>query len=243
MSSETSHTILVLHDSASLRRQAASILDDAGFHVGAFPKAGDRVSAEFRSPDLVLVEAREALGPYMTRLKASYPDCVLLVCAPREDPSAVTLALESGARDWVSTPLTENELLSRVRLHLDRTARDSARPGYLQHGAIVLDKAAHRVWVNDQVLHVSPTEYRLLTVFVENPGVMLGRRELLRYAWRNSRNIGKRTVDVHVRRLRERLEPHGCAAMIQTVHGFGYRFSDGGVTILERQPQHAITGN
>jgi two-component system phosphate regulon response regulator PhoB len=79
--------------------------------------------------------------------------------------------------------------------------------------------------VNDRVVDLAPTEFRLMAFLLENQGRVFNRNELLTRAWAKNIKAGHRTVDVHVRRLRQQLEPFGCEDMIQTVRGFGYRFS------------------
>ena len=99
------------------------------------------------------------------------------------------------------------------------------RPDQLTAGPVVLDKAVHCLTVNDQLVELAPTEFRLMAFFLENQGRVFSRDELLRRAWSKNIKAGHRTVDVHVRRLRQLLEPFGCDDLIQTVRGFGYRFA------------------
>jgi two-component system phosphate regulon response regulator PhoB len=89
----------------------------------------------------------------------------------------------------------------------------------------VLDKAVHCLFVNEKPVDLAPTEFRLMAFFLENQGRVFSRDELLRRAWSKNIKAGHRTVDVHVRRLRQLLEPFGCDDFIQTVRGFGYRFA------------------
>jgi two-component system phosphate regulon response regulator PhoB len=95
----------------------------------------------------------------------------------------------------------------------------------LTAGPLILDRAVHRMFVKDQAVELAPTVFRLMAFFLENQGRVFSRNELLTRAWAKNIRAGHRTVDVHVRRLRQQLEPFGCEDMIQTVRGFGYRFS------------------
>ena len=101
----------------------------------------------------------------------------------------------------------------------------TARPDLLAAGPVVLDKAAHCLTVNERSIDLAPTEFRLMAFFLENQGRVFSRDELLRRAWSKNIRAGHRTVDVHVRRLRQLLEPFECDRYIQTVRGFGYRFA------------------
>jgi two-component system phosphate regulon response regulator PhoB len=89
----------------------------------------------------------------------------------------------------------------------------------------MLDKAMHLLTVRGKEVSLSPAEFRLLAFLLENPGRVFSRAELLRGAWPKNITAGGRTVDVHVRRLRQLLEPFGCDALIQTVRSFGYRLA------------------
>jgi two-component system phosphate regulon response regulator PhoB len=97
------------------------------------------------------------------------------------------------------------------------------RPDELTAGALVLDKAMHRLTIRGREVALSPAEFRLLAFLLENQGRVFSRDELLRGAWPKNITAGGRTVDVHVRRLRQLLEPFGCDGIIQTVRSFGYR--------------------
>src|SRR5262249_41829306 len=92
-------------------------------------------------------------------------------------------------------------------------------------GPVTLDKAVHCLTVNEQSIDLAPTEFRLMAFFLENQGRVFSRDELLRRAWSKNIKAGHRTVDVHVRRVRQLLEPFDCDGYIQTVRGFGYRFA------------------
>ncbi|NND37460.1 MAG: response regulator [Gammaproteobacteria bacterium] len=132
-------------------------------------------------------------------------------------------ALDSGVDDCVVKPCRPDELLARASLVL---RRPSVLPidDALTVGPITLDRPAHKVSVGDAELKLSPVEYRLIRFFLENPGRVFDRQQLLEQVWQRRNGIGVRTVDVHVRRLRASLEPHQCAHLLQTVRGFGYRF-------------------
>jgi two-component system phosphate regulon response regulator PhoB len=100
----------------------------------------------------------------------------------------------------------------------------------------VLDRAGHCLWLEDQAIELAPAEFRLMAFFLENHGRVFGRDELLRRAWPRAVKAGHRTVDVHVRRLREHLEPFGMDDVIQTVRGFGYRFGEPGPLRSNKPP-------
>jgi two-component system phosphate regulon response regulator PhoB len=151
----------------------------------------------------------------------------IVVWADQADIHDAIHALEFGADDCLPIPFDRVELVARINACLRRAAA-GARPDQLAAGPLVLDKAGHCLWVDDRPIELAPTEFRLMAFFLENRGRVFGRDELLRRAWPRAIKAGHRTVDVHVRRLREHLEPFRLDVLIQTVRGFGYRFGEPG---------------
>jgi two-component system phosphate regulon response regulator PhoB len=100
------------------------------------------------------------------------------------------------------------------------------KPGVIEAGGIVIDNEAHRVTVGGKSVSLSPMEYRLLEFFVAHPDKVFSRSQLRDLAWKRGDSIGERAVDVRIRRLRKVLGESGRGSMIQTVRGFGYRFSE-----------------
>jgi len=149
----------------------------------------------------------------------------VIVWAAQADIHEAVNALEFGADDCLAVPFDRAELVARVNACLRRPVSASTRPDLLAAGPVVLDKAVHSLTVSDQLIDLAPTEFRLMAFFLENQGRVFSRDELLRRAWSKNVKAGHRTVDVHVRRLRQLLEPFGCDGYIQTVRGFGYRFA------------------
>lgn len=134
-------------------------------------------------------------------------------------------ALELGADDYLERPFSPRELTARIRAVLRRAGK-FGKGGKIELGGIVLDVEQHRVNVGPAELSVSPTEYRLLEFFLTHPGKVYSRTQLLDQVWGRSTYIEERTVDVHIRRLRKILAEHRREELIQTVRGFGYRFSE-----------------
>ncbi len=112
-----------------------------------------------------------------------------------------------------------------VRGAVMRRSRDDDEDGSVSVGELRIDGAAHRVFAGDSPVPIGPTEYRLLHFFMTHPERVYTRTQLLDHVWGGSVYVEERTVDVHIRRLRKTLEPHGVDNMVQTVRGSGYRFS------------------
>jgi two-component system phosphate regulon response regulator PhoB len=147
--------------------------------------------------------------------------CAIVTALDNELGDALS-ALDMGCDDCLRIPTDETELLARLNASLKRRIR--RRKSQISHGALFLDKDVHCLCINGEPVTLAPTEFRLLSFFLENPGRVLSREEILKGAWQRNITTGSRTVDVHVRRLRQILEPYHCDSLIQTVRSFGYRF-------------------
>jgi two-component system phosphate regulon response regulator PhoB len=217
-------SILIVHGEKQLRASARNLLEKAGHDVREARDLGQ--SNGFR-PDLLLISwtVLSPVADSLQRLRRhdTTRQTRIIVLAPRPDLRAAINALELGADDCLAVPFEGEELLVRVSACLRRPP-SSPQADRLVAGAIVLDRGVHRLLVGDNALELAPTEFRLMAFFLENQGRVFSRSELLARAWAKNIHAGPRTVDVHVRRLRQQLEPYGHDKMIQTVRGFGYRF-------------------
>ncbi len=149
---------------------------------------------------------------------------VLMLTARGEEIDRV-VGFEVGADDYVVKPFSVRELMLRVRALLRRTRDDAggASPR-VSFGRLKLDEAGHRVWVDDEEVILTALEFRLLLAFLARKGRVQSREQLLSEVWGDEARVTARTVDVHVKRLREKLGPVG--AYVETVRGVGYRFRD-----------------
>jgi two-component system phosphate regulon response regulator PhoB len=222
--------VLVVEDEVAIREMLTMALEQADFAVRS---AGDTQSAmdilNESPPALILLDW---MLPGMSgvewakRLKRdkTHGDIPVILLTARGEEEDKVRGLEVGADDYVTKPFSPRELVARIRAVLRRTGRLDAS-GKLQLGPIALDPAEHRVTIDDRPAMLSPTEYRLLEFFLTHPDKVYSRTQLLDQVWGRSAYIEERTVDVHIRRLRKILAEHGCEELIQTVRGFGYRFS------------------
>lgn len=221
--------VLIIHDEQGLRAAARQALLQAGRQVAeAAEVAAALVLAECIRPVVIVLPwlgrrpAREALA--QLRDAAATRRSRLIVWAEQGDMPSAVAALEFGADDCLALPLEPSELVARVNACLRRPLA-LVRPDQLSAGPLVLDKAVHRLLVQGHEVALSPAEFRLLAFLLENQGRVFSRDELLHGAWPKNISAGGRTVDVHVRRLRQLLEPFGCDDLIQTVRSFGYRLA------------------
>jgi two-component system phosphate regulon response regulator PhoB len=221
--------VLIVEDEAPIRQMIAFSLTRAGFTVD---EAGDCAAARERiadgRPDLVLIDwmLPDASGLELTRSlrreEASRELPIIMLTARADERDKIT-GLDGGADDYITKPFSARELLARINALLRRSA--PAEDLVLQAGPLRMDTAGHRVWVGDSEADLGPTEYRLLKFLLENAERVFTRGQLLDQVWGRNVYVEERTVDVHVRRLRQALEPLGADGLVQTVRGAGYRLS------------------
>ena len=222
--------ILIVEDEQPIREMVMFALASAGYDAqeAADARQAQTVIAE-RLPDLLLLDwmlpgvsgidfARRLKKEELTR---ELPIIMLTARAEEEDK---VQGLESGADDYITKPFSPRELVARIRAVL-RRGGPAAEGEVLRANGLALDLASHRVSTGETLLEMGPTEYRLLEFFMSHPERVYSRGQLLDRVWGGTVYVEERTVDVHIRRLRKALEPHGHDVLIQTVRGAGYRFS------------------
>ncbi|HEV7166273.1 MAG TPA: phosphate regulon transcriptional regulator PhoB [Gammaproteobacteria bacterium] len=224
--------ILVVEDERAIREMVTFTLKRAGFAVSeAEDASAARRALVDHSPDLVLLDwmlpdlSGLELARALRRDQATKELPIIMLTARAAEDDKV-MGLESGADDYLTKPFSARELVARIQALLRRAA--GADGEALALGGLRLDPASHRVSVEGTEVTLGPTEYRLLKFFMSQPERVFSRAQVLDRVWGGNVYIEERTVDVHIRRLRKALGPHGCDAYIQTVRGSGYRFSPQG---------------
>ena len=224
--------ILVVEDEAPVRDMICFALNKADYDCfGAKDAVEARRQVAETPPDLILMDwmlpemsgielTRELKGSDLTR---EIP--VIMLTARGEEDDKVR-GLESGVEDYVTKPFSPRELMARIKVILRRVSPDVTEE-IIESGELSLNPASHRVEFAGIEISLGPTEFKLLHFFMTHPDKVYSRSRLLDRVWGTNVFIEERTVDVHIRRLRMALEPHGIDSMIQTVRGAGYRFSDG----------------
>ena len=227
--------VLVVEDERDIAALVSYHLTKEGYRVRTAESGSEALDAlSSERPDLVVLDLMlPGVSGYdvlaEVRRKTDSAHLPVVVLSARRDEADRVQGLELGADDYVTKPFSPRELVLRVGAVM-RRAQAPAIAGstrMLQGGPVIVDMNSMRVTVDGREIELTPTEYRLLISLIERRGRVQSRRQLLETAWEISARIETRTVDMHVQRLRNKLEEHG--HLIETVRGFGYRFkpSDG----------------
>jgi two-component system phosphate regulon response regulator PhoB len=223
----TSPTILLVEDEAALVALLRYNLEREGFAVLEAPDGDEALlQAREQKPDLILLDWMLPLvsGIEVCRQLRRHPETraipIIMLTARGEEGDKLR-GLDSGADDYVTKPFSPSELIARIRAVL-RRARPAPADEVLRYGDVIMDLAAHRVRRNGRELHLGPTEFRLLRFFLENPGRVFTREQLLDRVWGRDIYVEPRTVDVHIRRLRKAINGPKDRDLIRTVRSAGY---------------------
>ena len=222
--------VLVVEDESAIAELISINLRHAGYEVTIAATADQaQIEVDGVLPDLVVLDwmlpgqsglalAKRWRGHTRTR------DLPIIMLTARAEEGDMISGLDAGADDYLTKPFSTNELLARIRAVLRRKAPE-ALDTLVDVAGLKLDPATRRVSRDDREVRVGPTEFRLLHFFMTHPERVHSRAQLLDRVWGDHVFIEERTVDVHVKRLREALDPVGCARMIETVRGAGYRLT------------------
>jgi two-component system phosphate regulon response regulator PhoB len=219
--------LLLVEDEPAQREILLYNLEAEGYTVITADNGEDAaLLIEEEVPDLIVLDwmlPRLSGIELCRRIKAraATRDIPVIMLSARGEESDRVRGLETGADDYVTKPYSRPEFLARIRALLRRT-RPTAVGGELAYDDIVLCGETHRVRRGDQDLRLGPTEFRLLATFLERPGRVFSRDQLLDRVWGRDIYVDTRTVDVHVGRLRKALCVYGGEDPIRTVRGAGY---------------------
>ncbi len=223
--------ILVVDDEKDVTELLDYKFRQAGYAVRALndPLRAIGLARDFR-PDLILLDVMmpELTGIQLLRMirsDALLQDTPVILLTAKGETIDKVRGLETGADDYVTKPFDARELLLRVQSLLRRTKSAAAKPSTrLAAGDLLLDIERHQVSAGGKEINLTATEFKLLRLLLERKGRVQTREELLAEVWNYSPDLETRTVDTHVRRLREKLGTGG--EVIETIRGVGYRVSD-----------------
>ena len=218
--------ILLIEDDENITELVRYNLERANYIVDTSADGEEGlIKAQEETPDIILLDW---MLPNLSGLEicrrlrrsgnANVP--IIMLTARADEPDRIR-GLETGADDYVTKPFSPRELIARMQAVL-RRVRPALAGQQLEFEDILLDNVSHRVTRGETMIHLGPTEYRLLRHFMENPGRVFSREQLLDSVWGHDVYVEPRTVDVHIRRLRKAINIDGAQDYIRTVRSAGY---------------------
>jgi len=224
--------VLVAEDDASIRKLLVHHLEAEGFRCEQAADGPAALRLARTGPDALVLDLGLPVvdGFEIVRLlRREGRDLPILVLTARTDEIDRVVGLEIGADDYILKPFSPREIVARIKAVGRRTGMTSTTiPVTLTFGRLEIDEAARQARVDGVDLALKPREFALLLELATNAGVALSRATLLERVWGYGFDGDARTVDVHVRRLRLRLEDEArLAPLVHTIHGYGYRFARG----------------
>lgn len=228
MSKGPKQKVLIVDDEPDTLELIGFNLKNAGYEVVTAADGAEALrKARSTTPDLVILDLMlpEIDGLHVCKLLQVDPNTaripILMLTAKAAEVDRI-LGLELGARDYVTKPFSPRELILRVRNILSQGETSSEEKTTYHFGELFIDIPRHLVTVNRRPVELTATEFRLLTLLAERRGRVQSREQLLQDVWHYDNIIDTRTVDTHMRRLREKLGK--AARFLDTVRGVGYRF-------------------
>ncbi len=223
-------TLLIIEDEAPIRDMINFALAPAGFKLiltGSVAEAERSLAKHI--PDLILLDwmLPGTSGIDFAKKLKQNPKTreipIIMLTAKAEEENKIK-GLETGADDYITKPFSPRELTARIKAMLRRGPLVSP-DGVIQINQLCIDVNTHQVTINNQLLELTPIEYKLLYFFATHQDRIYSREQLLDHVWGTENYIDERTVDVQVRRLRCRLQTHGYDHYIKTMRGTGYQFT------------------
>jgi len=221
--------ILVVDDKAELRTLLKSYLTQEGFEVVTGSDGQEALYvARHEKPDLIILDLMmpEMSGYDFMRAYNREADTPIIILTARLEENDKVIGLELGADDYVTKPFSPRELTARIRAVLRRMEKQNVEQDILRVAEINLDRAGRTVTVGGREVNLTPSEFDLLATLMGAPGRVFSRLELLERLQGTAYEGYERTIDVHIRNLRSKIEPDSTTPhYIETVYGSGYRFA------------------
>ena len=222
--------VLVVEDEPAIAELISLHLRHEGHEVRiAEDSASAQRALQEQLPDLVVLDWMLPGEPGVSlpkrwRAETRTKHLPIIMLTAKAQETDKVLGLDAGADDYLTKPFSPAELMARIRALLRRKVPEALESS-IEIGQLKLDPSAHRVFHGPAELQLGPTEFRLLRYLMTYPERVHSRAQLLDKVWGDHVFIEERTVDVHIKRLRDALSPAGCAALIETVRGAGYRLN------------------
>ena len=222
----TAPRILVVDDEPNIRDLLITSLRFAGFQVRAVSNGAQTISAVLEEePDLIILDVMlpDMNGFSVTkRLRgAGYTAPILFLTAKDETEDKIT-GLNAGGDDYVTKPFSLDEIVARIQAVLRRTMQTDEEESVIRAGELTMDQDTHDVYVGDEQIDLSPTEFKLLRYLMLNPNRVLSKAQILDHVWEYDFNGDAGIVESYISYLRRKIDPHTSESLIQTKRGFGY---------------------
>ena len=219
--------ILVVDDESRMRKLVRDFLMKSNYDVIEAEDGVQAVDIFFEQNDIALI-ILDVMMPKMDGWQVckeirEYSKVPIIMLTAKSDERDELLGFELGVDEYISKPFSPKILVARVEAILRRTSQVSA-DAIIEAGGIVVDKAAHSVFVDGKPVELSYKEFELMTYFMENKGIALSREKILNNVWNYDYFGDARTIDTHVKKLRSKLGDKG--EMIKTIWGMGYKFEE-----------------
>ncbi len=223
--------ILIADDEPNIREVISFALERAGFATATARNGNEALQQFRRGPvDLIVLDVGmpEMDGLEVCRQIRKVSEVPILFLSARDEEIDRVLGLEMGGDDYVTKPFSTRELVARVNVILKRARAGERRPPALSHGKVRLDAARHAVWFGDASVALTALEFEILAAFLSRPELVFSREQIMEAAYGTGIYVSERTIDSHVRNLRAKFAEAGCASIVETVHGVGFRLGAAG---------------
>jgi len=224
--------IFVVDDEKDIRELVYVNLKKYGFKSKEFEDGKSLLKAlEKTRPDLILLDIMMPGidGIELTKIikqEKQYKNIPIIMLTAKTDETDKIVGLEIGADDYVSKPFSPKELIARIKAVLRRYSeeKEEAKSKIIKYGSITIDEDKIQVSVNDKIVNLTATEFKLLKILINNKGRVCSREQLLDNLWGDEKIVIDRTIDVHIKHLRDKLGPAG--KMIKNMRSFGYKIQN-----------------
>src|SRR5690606_15511642 len=222
--------ILVVEDDLAIREMIGFSLRNNGFGVSKAESGTQALDLmQKQRPDLLVIDwglpdfsGVELVA--MVRRDEVLKDVPIIMLTARAEERDKIKGLEQGADDYLTKPASIQELIARINAQL-RRAQGCEKNQHINYCGMRLEVDSHSVWVDEQAVTLSLTEFNLLKLLLQNSEKLLSREQILNHVWGRNAHVENRTVDVHILRLRKALKPHNKERWIKTVRGIGYQLT------------------
>jgi len=222
-------TVWIVEDEPDIQQMEIMALSQHGFLCQGFVSAHEFMRSfqqASEKPQVVILDMMlpDRSGFDLIRwIRERHPSTGIVCISARSEETDRVVGLDLGADDYIPKPFSPREMVSRVRAVLRRYQKDEDSPhsDVLSWEGIVLDPSRFRVTVDGEEVVLTATEFRLLTILMEHPGQVFSREKLIEHLWNNEKAIMDRTIDAHIKHLREKLKPYG--SCVYTLRGVGYK--------------------